>query len=331
MDDFTEFIADRSISGGEADTKALWRLSSRRLQGKFACGASAPRVGRGRRSVCVRYVPANEPTDVHSGLGVRDRVEAAPWGATRRDDMSSLPKRCACAKHADLSANAFHLLSCSTLCSASKGNQSLRAEWAANIWNERHAKIKRALAQMLGAAGIAAIDEPGPLNDGEQKGDEQSEDGPMPDQLMAFVSHGAGPIVRRVCTDVAVIECNTTAYTARLKDSRMVSSLRAKVHEKRTKHVAAARRAGTEFVPLVASSLGSLHEDFVRFLQLDDVRLDDERLFILYGGRRAFKARLMDSVSCAIARHRLRGLRGSREASLRDDRTTQPATAAWSK
>jgi hypothetical protein len=155
---------------------------------------------------------------------------------------------------------------------------------------------------MLGAAGIAVIDEPGPLNDGEQKGDEQSEDEPMPDQLMSFVSHGAGPVVGRVCTDVTVIECNTTA---RLNKSLVIicmSSLKAKAAAKCSKHVAAARRAGTEFVPLVASSLGSLHEDFVRFLQLDDVRLDDERLFILYGGRRAFKARLMDSVSCAIAR-----------------------------
>ena len=35
---------------------------------------------------------------------------------------------------------------------------------------------------------------------------------------------------------------------------------------------------------------------------LMDVTLDEERLFILYGGRRAFATRIMNAVSCAIAR-----------------------------
>ena len=59
---------------------------------------------------------------------------------------------------------------------------------------------------------------------------------------------------------------------------------------------------GLEFVPLIATSLGALHKSFTAFLQLRDVRLDDDRLEQLFGGRRAFLARFVNSVSCAIAR-----------------------------
>jgi hypothetical protein len=38
------------------------------------------------------------------------------------------------------------------------------------------------------------------------------------------------------------------------------------VKNKRRKHSEAAERAGVKFVPLVASSLGKLHEDFRVFL-----------------------------------------------------------------
>jgi hypothetical protein len=155
----------------------------------------------------------------------------------------------------------------------------------------------RAITKLLSAAGIGVIEEPGPLNDK----DADNARAPKPDQLLSFVSlGGASPAVRRLCTDVTVIECNAISKI-KTKQSA-VSSLNAKAREKRTKHADAARRAGVEFVPLVASSLGSMHESFAQFLQLEGMRLDDDLLFVLFGGRRAFKARLTDSVSCAIAR-----------------------------
>jgi hypothetical protein len=209
-------------------------------------------------------------------------------------DLTSLPPRCVC--EADLSANAYHLLACPKLCAAG-GRQSLRAEWAASTWNERHALVKEALAVMLSAAGVCVVDEPGPLNG---PGDDGSGDGaPMPDQLLTFVSHGDGNAraIRRVCTDVTVVECNTASRVAKDADA-----LNATASHKRNKHKAAAAKAGVSFVPLVASSLGTLHTDFRKFLQLDDVRLDDDHLFLTFGGRLAFKTRLKDSVSCAIAR-----------------------------
>jgi hypothetical protein len=153
-----------------------------------------------------------------------------------------------------------------------------------------------AITKLLSAAGVGVIEEPGPLND-KDVGDARA---PKPDQLLSFVSLGASSAVSRVCTDVTVIECN--AISKIKAKTSAVSSLNAKAYEKRTKHHDAARRAGVEFVPLVASSLGSLHESFAQFLQLEGMRLDDERLFVLFGGRRAFKTRLTDSVSCAIAR-----------------------------
>jgi hypothetical protein len=205
-------------------------------------------------------------------------------------DMTPLPSLCVC--EADLSANAYHLLACHKLCSAN-GRQSLRAEWEANTWNERHALIKDALAVMLSAAGVSVVDEPGALNGG-------GDAAPMPDQLLTFVSHGVAAAwgVRRVCTDITVLECNTTSRAAK----PINDSLNDVVAKKRKKHEAEAAKAGVQYVTLAASSLGKLHKDFQRFLQLDDVRLDDDHLFLVFGGRRAFKARLVDSVSCAIAR-----------------------------
>jgi hypothetical protein len=250
---------------------------------------SASGPGASAFLTCLPTSPLTTIPDTEFKIAVRLRLGAPPV------DMSSLPTQCACPKRVDLSANAFHLLSCNLLCSSSS-MQSLRAEWEASLWNERHAKVMRAITKLLSAAGIGVIEEPGPLNDKDAK-DARA---PKPDQLLSFVSLGASPAVRRVCTDVTVIECNAIA---RIKTKQSaVSSLTAKAREKCAKHSDAARRAGVDFVPLVASSLGSLHESFAQFLQLDGMRLDDELLFVLYGGRRAFKARLMDSVSCAIAR-----------------------------
>ena len=209
-------------------------------------------------------------------------------------DLSSLPDRCVCKTAPTISANAYHLLACSQLNNSAKGRQSLRAEWGANTWNERHALIKQALATMLTAAGVTVIDEPGPLNDEDGDGAAQ----PMPDQLLSFISHGAGHALRRLCTDVTVAECNTHARVVRETPARVLDS---EATTKNRKHGAAARKAGIAFVPLVASSLGTLHQDFLAFLKLDGVRLDDDHLFLAFGGRRAFMARLMDTVSCAIA------------------------------
>jgi hypothetical protein len=55
-------------------------------------------------------------------------------------------------------------------------------------------------------------------------------------------------------------------------------------------------------VPLVASALGTLTDPFVKFLRLEGIRFDEERLERLFGGRVAFKNRINDAVSCAIAR-----------------------------
>ncbi len=56
-----------------------------------------------------------------------------------------------------------------------------------------------------------------------------------------------------------------------------------------------------------ARAAPSLVRHSLRLRQRAGMRLDDERLFVLFGGRRtidrrAFKTRLTDSVSCAIAR-----------------------------
>ena len=157
---------------------------------------------------------------------------------------------------------------------------------------------------MLSTAGVCVVDEPGPLN-GPAAGDDASGEGaPMPDQLLSFVSHGDGTAnaIRRVCTDVTVVECNTAAR-ARSAAGDPMNVLSTAAYKKRAKHAAAAAKAHVDFVPLVASSLGALHKDFRDFLQLNDVRLDEEHLFLTFGGRLAFKSRLMDSVeiSCAIA------------------------------
>jgi len=250
---------------------------------------SASGPGASAFLTCLPTSPLTTIPDLEFKIAVRLRLGAPPV------DMSSLPTHCACPKRVDLSANAFHLLSCNLLCSSSS-TQSLRAEWEASLWNERHAKVMRAITKLMSAAGIGVIEEPGPLND-KDVGNARA---PKPDQLLSFVSLGASSAVSRVCTDVTVIECNANSKI-KAKTSA-VSSLNAKAYEKRTKHHDAARRAGVEFVPLVASSLGTLHESFVQFLQLEGMRLDDERLFVLFGGRRAFKTRLTDSVSCAIAR-----------------------------
>lgn len=93
----------------------------------------------------------------------------------------------------------------------------------------------------------------------------------------------------------------TLSLASRSAPSR-TSALDAKARSKRLKHKPAADRAGVAFVPLVASSLGMLQSDFREFLKLAHVRLDDDHLFRAFGGRRAFLARLVDSVSCAIAR-----------------------------
>ncbi len=58
-----------------------------------------------------RRLRACEGTSGQSSAAVRLRLGAPPV------DMSSLPTHCACPKQVDLSANAFHLLSCNLLCS----------------------------------------------------------------------------------------------------------------------------------------------------------------------------------------------------------------------
>jgi hypothetical protein len=272
---------------------AASRAAQKRLQAASGPGASA----------FLSCLPVSELTtipDAELRAALRLRL------GTPFTDMSALPTQCVCKHKPNLSANAYHLLSCNVLCNTAKLRQSLRAEWGNNVWNERHAQIKEAIAVLLSAAGVSVIDEPGPLNDPEDPGpggdrarDRAKPPAPKPDQLLSFVSHGAGPAVRRVCTDVVVVECNTEA---RVQKSTCNALLNEEAADKRRKHSGPAARAGVAFVPLVASSLGTLHEDFVRFLQLDDVRLDDDHLFLMFGGRRAFKTRLVDSVSCAIAR-----------------------------
>jgi hypothetical protein len=207
--------------------------------------------------------------------------------------VDGLPDRCVCGREDDLPTNAYHLLACPKL-NSSKGYQSLRVEWPANTWNERHQLVKDAVSTHLASAGICVIDEPGPLSGDLDDGAPR----PRPDQLLTFIARGDGPAIARVCTDVSVVECNTRAAVKRGVD-RIIAT---QVRDKNEKHGRVASDAGVKFVPLVASSLGTLHGDFQAFLQLRDITLNDERLFILYGGRRAFTTRLVNAVSCAIAR-----------------------------
>jgi hypothetical protein len=76
----------------------------------------------------------------------------------------------------------------------------------------------------------------------------------------------------------------------------------AEVREKNAIHLEAARAAGCEFVPLVFTSLGRMHEITEKWLKLDDMALDERLLQRIGSGRREFTARLIDGVSCALAR-----------------------------
>jgi hypothetical protein len=114
--------------------------------------------------------------------------------------LSGLPAHCVCRRATDLSTDAYHLLACPTL-NSSKGSQSLRVEWPANTWNERHQLVKDAISAHLASAGVCVIDEPGPLH-----GD--LEDGaPRPGLTSSSrssrdITRGDGHAIARVCTDV---------------------------------------------------------------------------------------------------------------------------------
>jgi hypothetical protein len=82
---------------------------------------SASGPGASAFLTCLPTSPLTTIPDTEFKIAVRLRLGAPPV------DMSSLPTHCACPKRVDLSANAFHLLSCNLLCSSNR-MQSLRAE-----------------------------------------------------------------------------------------------------------------------------------------------------------------------------------------------------------
>jgi hypothetical protein len=137
---------------------------------------------------------------------------------------------------------------------------------------------------------------------------------PMPaaDHLITFVpARGDGArVLRRVATDVSITEVVTRANCNVATSTRAGRSLRASrsVRNRRTIPTVRLRGrhayicTGCEFVPLVFTSLGRMYERTEKWLKLDDMAPDELLLQRICGGRRQFVARVLDGVSCALAR-----------------------------
>jgi hypothetical protein len=149
------------------------------------CGHRAATVRtrpeRVRVPVVSACVPADHSADMELQTVLRMRL-GTPI-------LSGLPAHCVCNRATDLSTDAYHLLACPTL-NSRKGSQSLRVEWPANTWNERHQLVKDVISAHLASAGVCVIDEPGPLHGDLEDGAPR----PRPDQLLmiTFITRGEG-------------------------------------------------------------------------------------------------------------------------------------------
>jgi hypothetical protein len=186
-----------------------------------------------------------------------------------------------------------------------------------NLWDARHNCLLQQLSADLLSAGVGVLVEPGALHHQPERGDGDASDagdpdyerkerspwkkGTAPDQLITYAAVGkkAGTLAR-ITTDISVCETNTAAVLSRKISVGTVLANRAR--EKVKKHAAPARAAGCAFVPLVFSSLGAMHPQTAEFLTLNDMYLDEAHMEREFGGRRWFIARMIDGLSCALAR-----------------------------
>ena len=137
--------------------------------------------------------------------------------------------------------------------------------------------------------------EPGPL-DPRRDGDMSA-----PDQLITYqaTDRQAG-VPRCVTTDVTVHETVTAALIRNRTSVR--SKLNNEATAKHRTHGEASRAAGCRFVPLVFASLGTMHPETEKFLNLTDMDIDERLLQQIGTGRRMFTATVLDGISCALAR-----------------------------
>jgi hypothetical protein len=209
---------------------------------------------------------------------------------------TDLPDACVCGE--PLSDCYTHLLACKRLCQLQPPQHEGGLPGVRNAWDVRHRLVLEQISADLMTAGVGVHIEPGALDPRPLR---HLGDGlPQPDQLITFVAARANGILKRVATDISVKEAVTRAT---VNAGRSVSAcLEERVREKNAIHLEAARAAGCEFVPLVFTSLGRMHEITEKWLKLDDMALDERLLQRIGSGRREFTARLIDGVSCALAR-----------------------------
>jgi hypothetical protein len=124
--------------------------------------------------------------------------------------------------------------------------------WCARLWCDRWT--------------IATGDDVWELGDGQ----------PMPDQLITFVPARGDGVLRRVATDVSITEVVTRANDDAGRQVATCLEERAKLKD--DTHRQAAQAAGCEFVPLVFTSLGRMHQRTEKWLKLDDMALDERLL-----------------------------------------------------
>ena len=141
-----------------------------------------------------------------------------------------------------------------------------------NWWDLRHRLILERLTADLLTTNVGVLMEPGPLDPRREAGKT------APDQLITYqaTDRQAG-VPRCVTTDVTVHETVTAAQV------RNRTTVRSKLHNearlKRRLHEEPSRAAGCDFVPLVFASLGTMHPETAKFLDLTNVDIGiDERL-----------------------------------------------------
>ena len=213
----------------------------------------------------------------------------------------SLPVRCVCGH--PLTDCYSHLVACEVLSTSAPGQHVWGFPKARNWYDVRHRLLLEQLTKDLVSAEVGVVMEPGVLDpraDGERERD-------MPDQLITYQAVGRGDgVPKRVTTDLTVVEAVTRATVE--NGVSVQAKLKRAVAEKVRRHKESAEAAGCSFIPLAFASLGTMHGEAAKFLRLDDMEMDERVLQQLGSGRLLFVARLLEGLSCALARGNARML-----------------------
>ena len=234
---------------------------------------------------CLPRTDALTIGDAEFSMNTRLRLGVAP--------APKLPTDCICSE--PLSDCYNHLLACRVLCTEAPGQHEGGRPGMRNWWDLRHRLILERLTADLISANVGVVMEPGPL-DPRRDGDMSA-----PDQLITYqaTDRQAG-VPRCVTTDVTVHETVTAALIRNRTSVR--SKLNNEATAKHRTHGEASRAAGCRFVPLVFASLGTMHPETEKFLNLTDMDIDERLLQQIGTGRRMFTATVLDGISCALAR-----------------------------